>query len=147
MAIKMTSHEKFKYLSEITTELKVAYTYIVVPTVMMDTPVETDKMALVDENNNDVGYGTLNELSDTLGSLFSPVNIIDERFTLFRWLIAMDEVSESRMVEFLLGNDLVRMRQPDQAVAEIDYSSLNGNEFMICDAFAIKDVPKIKISQ
>jgi len=125
----------FKNTELLRRELRSAYTYIVVPKAMLNAPVEVEKMELTDG-----GHGTLNQLSAELGSAFTPVPAIDERFMKFRWLLATNINAEQNMIDFLLEQDLVNMCADGM---DIDYESLNGNEFGVFDALSVKSVKKL----
>ena len=133
----------FKNIDAITRDLGYAYSYIVVPKTVLNTPVTVDKFELVDENGDSAGYGTINELSAALGSTFTPVPRIDDRFSLFRWLIKTDMKSESEMNEFMLSNGLVSMQVVGGLASDIDYDALTGNEYGVFDAMNIQDVKQV----
>ena len=123
-------------------ELRDAYDYIVVPTAMLDTPVELAKLQKDDES-----YYSINELTQVLGDQFVVTAAIDDRFSKFRWMIPRNG-EEALIVQYLKSKGLVDMRNNgiddglNYRVDEIDFSSLNGNEFGIFSMYEIKQVPK-----
>jgi len=123
-------------------ELRDAYDYIVVPTAMLDTPVELAKLQKDDES-----YYSINELTQVLGDQFVVTAAIDDRFSKFRWMIPRNG-EEALIVQYLKSKGLVDMRDNgiddglNYRVDEIDFSSLNGNEFGIFSMYEIKQVPK-----
>jgi predicted hydrocarbon binding protein len=120
-------------------ELRNAYTYIIVPKGMLDVAVEDERFKL-----DDGSYGTLNQLGKELGKAFTPVPAIDERFMKFRWLLVANKDAENALKEFMKASDIVDMFDGVSDVSEIKFYELNGNEFGIFDAFSIKQVPKLK---
>jgi hypothetical protein len=124
--------------------LKDAYTYLVVPKVVLDTPIELAKMA-----KEDGTYYTLNELSQALGKMFVLTNVIDDRFVKFRWSIPLNG-EEALIVEYLKSQGLVDMRdngvdgELNYTVDEIDFSKLNGNEFGL---FAMQEIKLVPVPQ
>jgi len=134
----------FKHLKQIKEELEFSYSYIVVPKAMLDAPVPHSKMTLINENGEDDGYGSINELSQSIGTKFKPVPRIDERFSLFRWLIRTDLEAESMVTALFENSGLVNMKVSGQESKDIDYPNLQGNEFGIFDAFSIRDVPQFQ---
>lgn len=128
----------------IQTILSNSYDYIVAPKAMMDTPIELSKLAKFNENNDIIGYFSINELVQTLGSLFVPIDIIDERFIGFRW--SFDRNREEQVtIDYLKTVGLVNMREQvgelDKKVDEIDFTTLNGNEFGIFSLLEFKQIP------
>ena len=126
-------------------ELKEAYDYIIVPKATLDTPIELKKML-----KEDGTYYSINELSDKLGELFTPVDIIDERFVAFRWAIPANG-EEAFIITYLKSKGLVDMRdngiedELNFTADEIDYTNLNGNECGVFRKFEMKYVPKVVI--
>ena len=130
-------------IEQISKGLTRAYDYLVVPKLMLDTEVKLSKMLKEDG----VTYYTINELSQTLGALFTPVDMIDDRFVAFRWSIPRNG-EEALIVTYLLSEGLVDMRDNGIAdslnytVEEIDFTALNGNEFGVFSNEEISEVPK-----
>ena len=122
-------------------ELKDAYDYIIVPKALLDTPVELEKML-----KEDGTYYSINELSAELGSLFQPVDMIDDRFTAFRWPIPANG-EEALIITYLKSKGLVDMRdngiadQLNYTAEEIDYTALTGNECGVFRTFEMRHVP------
>jgi len=127
-------------LDKLRQELKDAYDYIVVPTGTLDVPVELSKM-----NKGDGSYYSINELSKVLGKDFTPTAVIDDRFSKFRWAIPRNG-EEALIVTYLLSKGLVNMRdngiedELDYTVNEIDFPSLQGNEFGVFSMYEIKQL-------
>jgi len=128
-------------LDKLRQELKDAYDYIVVPTSTLDVPVELPKMKKDEES-----YYSINELSKVLGKDFTPTAVIDDRFSKFRWAIPRNG-EEALIVTYLLSKGLVNMRdngiedELDYTVDEIDFPSLQGNEFGVFSMYEIKQLP------
>jgi len=124
-------------------ELKEAYDYIIVPKETLDTPIELKKML-----KEDGTYYSINELSDELGEMFTPVDRIDDRFATFRWAIPANG-EEALIITYLKSKGLVDMRdngiedELNFTADEIDYTSLNGNECGVFRKFEMKHVPKV----
>jgi len=127
-------------------ELKEAYDYIIVPKATLDTPIELKKMLIKEDGT----YYSINGLSDELGELFTPVDIIDERFVAFRWAIPANG-EEAFIITYLKSKGLVDMRdngiedELNFTADEIDYTNLNGNECGVFRKFEMKYVPKVVI--
>jgi hypothetical protein len=121
--------------------LQDAYTYLVVPKAVLSVPIQMQKM-----QKDDGTYYSIEELSDELGNLFVPVDVIDDRFVKFRWSIPMNG-EERLIIDYMKVQGLVNMRdngiddELDYTVDEIDFSSLNGNEFGIFSMEEIKQIP------
>jgi len=122
-------------------ELKDAYTYVVVPKIVLNIPIELKKLL-----KEDGSYYTLNELEKDLGSLFVLTDVIDDRFVKFRWSIPLNG-EESLIIGYLKSKGLVDMRDNGIAdslnytVEEIDFNNLNGNEFGMFNMYEIKQLP------
>ena len=145
-------------MANLAERLQRGYTYIIYPckvpvdakgnTIDMgDIPVELEKMAKYDEDGNIVGYYSINELSAELGKAFTPVQILDDRFKLIHW--AFDEGEDTdgttdrgATIELLESKGLVNMRAGIKEVKDIDFTSLQGNEFGIFGSYEVIEVPK-----
>ena len=146
-------------MANLAERLQRGYTYIIYPCKvptgvegetldMGDIPVELEKMAKVDEDGNIIGYYSINELSRELGKAFVPVQILDDRFKLIHW--AFDEgedadgmTDKKATIELLESKGLVNMRAGIKEVKDIDFTSLQGNEFGIFGSYEVTEVPKI----
>jgi hypothetical protein len=121
--------------------LQDAYTYLVVPKAVLSVPIQMQKM-----QKDDGTYYSIEELSDELGNLFVPTDVIDDRFVKFRWSIPMNG-EEQLIIDYMKVQGLVNMRdneiddELDYTVDEIDFLSLNGNEFGIFSMEEIKQIP------
>lgn len=128
----------------IQTILSNSYDYVVIPKSVLEVPVELSKLAKLDENGVVTGHYSIGELSRTLGSLFVPIDIIDERFTAFRWSFDRNR-EEALVIDYLKALGLVNMREKvgelDKTVGELDYNTLNGNEFGIFSIIEFKQIP------
>lgn len=131
-------------MEQIATELKDAYSYIVAPKAMLDTPVEMSKL-LKDDGLN---YYTINDICLALGKQFELTEVIDDRFVAFRWSLNMNGV-EGELVTYLKTKSLVDMRDDgiidtlNYEVEEINFDTLNGNEFGIFGMNEFRKVPKV----
>ena len=128
------------------TSLRRAYDMVVVPKIMLDTPIAMKKMQKEDEEGNLIEeYYSINELSTIFGNFFTPIDIIDDRFVAFRWSIPRDEEEETNLREYLQANGLVSMRAKGVAVVGIDFTTLVGNEYGIFSNEEFMDVPRVVV--
>ena len=136
-------------LQAIYNRLENGHEYIIYPLAMGDEPIELSKTAKIDEDGNQVGYYTINELSAELPKGFlKPIPYIDDRFMLIRWAfdkgVTIDGYTdESATIELLKSKGLADMREGKTLVSDIDFTALNGDEFGIFGSHEIGQVPKV----
>jgi len=137
-------------LKLIAERLKKSYSYIIYPAAMGDMPIELQKMAKYEDENDAeliTGYYSINELSIALGDLFTPVPYIMDGLMLIRW--AFDEGVSAEGVDdrtatrdLLLSKGLTDMRAGIKEAKDIPYETLVGAEFGIFGSYEIGDVQK-----
>jgi len=112
------------------------YSYIVVPTLVRDVPIELAKMA-IDGTNGE--YYSISTLEKDLGSLFVPTPVLDDQFLLIHYGFDEEETADERAVfkKFMTDKGLVNMRI-DTKLEDIEFNNLKGNEFGIFSAREIK---------
>lgn len=116
------------------------YDHIIVPKAVREVPIMLSKM-----KREDGSYHSIATLEETLGHLFVPVEVIDERFIMIHYGFSRNG-EEALFHEFLQGAGLVNMRGELQAVGEIDFANLNGNEYGIFSDWEIGEVPAVVAS-
>ena len=133
-------------MNNIRQRLERAYDKIVAPKAMFDEQIELANMAIYDEDDAIAGYHSINSLHKELGLFFLPVEYIDERFALFRWSFDRNGSSEQDTIDLLKSKGLLDMRDQtgntERSVENIDFTGLNGNEFLICSDFESLLIPK-----
>lgn len=127
--------------------LRDGYDYFVVPKTVLDVPIQMSEMAKEDENGNPTdAYYSLNELHKALGSQFTFVPVIDDRFVAFRWAVDWDD-TQSVIIDYLTSNGLTDMRDNGTGgrlkVTDIDFSSLKDTDVGMFNLLAFKKVPKV----
>jgi hypothetical protein len=135
-------------LEKIRDRLKRGYDYIIYPSAMGDIPITLKKMEKCDQNGKVIGHYTINELSKLLGDDFNPEPYIMNGLMMIHW--SFDETVDPVTLKYerdstrdlLLSKGLVDMRAGASVVKDIDFQSLNGNEFGIFGSYEILDVPK-----
>lgn len=129
------------YHSEVKEILEEGYDCLILPKAVRIANVPINMRRLETEEGINAG---IQDLCDIFGNQFQPVDIIDERFELVRWSFDSDEKEKADFIKILLEQSLARMRQVGQKVQDIDFESLNGNEFLICSRRELKYVKKIE---
>jgi len=134
--------------------LKNSYERIVYPSAMGDIPIELEKMAKYDADENIIGYYSINELSRELGGDFlKPMNF-NKAKTLkhIRWSFDKEvtdigvNIDEQATRELLLSKGLVNMRAGVK-VKDLDIASMTGYEFGIFGTDEFGDIPTEKIKE
>ena len=138
-------------IQTIANELRDAYSYIVAPKAMLNTPVEMPDMQKEDEEGALINeYFSIQEVADALGNQFKLVEKIDDRFVTFRWHLDHDD-TELDLIDVLKGAGLVDIRATEAGrklkAKDIDYASLNGNEFGVFTVRTIRDVPNVEVEE
>ena len=132
-------------MDEIKEFLENGYDRLVIPKMMSVAPIEMAKLVKLDEEGNEVGHYSVDDLHARFGSLFVPTPIVDERFIQIRWCFDKDG-TEAMFSEYLKAKGLADMREGGLSVDAIDFDNLPDNAFGIFSMREIKRVPKIMVS-
>jgi len=131
-------------LADIAERLKRSYSRVVYPTAMGNMPVELDKFRIVDENNEIIGYYSINELHKLFGKQFKPIEFKQDKSLMsIRWSFdkADDHKDEKATRTLLFGtNGLADMVAGKQA-KDIVKGDLLGNEAGIFDSDEFSRIP------
>lgn len=143
-----------KYPQLVTEILEEGYDRIIVPIAVEDTQIQMERLKLVDEEDNDLlnedgsqMYASINVLHQIKGKQFYGVPIIDERFISVRWSFDEDDKEKPDFKQFLIDMTLVDMRTKGQKIEDIDFTNLNGNEFLLCSKRESKKVPRPTVGE
>jgi hypothetical protein len=125
-----------KYTQKIREILVEAYDYIIVPKTVMDSPIELSTMTKVDEDGNDIGYASINELCQAMGSLLAPIEV-SELHVAYRWSYDIGLNEHTNFMTYLTSKGLVNMRDED---GNFDLTIPNG--VAMCSRKVFKELPR-----
>ena len=126
--------------------LKHSHERIVYPVGMGDMPIELAKMAKTDELGNIIGYYSINELSQLLGSLLVPMpfnqagSLMWIRWSFDKRVSLEGATDEQATRDLLLSNGLTDMLVGKEAT-DIVIGDLVGDEFGIFGTYEFEQVP------
>ena len=126
--------------------LKYSHERIVYPAAMGDMPIKLAKMAKTDELGNIIGYYSINELSQLLGSLLVPMPFNQSGSLMWiRWSfdkrVSLDGVTDEQATrDLLLVNGLTDMLAGKEA-SDIVIGDLLGDEFGIFGTYEFEQIP------
>ena len=126
--------------------LKNSYERIVYPTAMGDMPIELAKMAKTDELGNIIGYYSINELSQLLGSLLVPMPFNQSGSLMWiRWSfdkrVSLEGLTDEQATrDLLLANGLTDMLVGKEA-SDIVIGNLIGDEFGVFGTYEFEQIP------
>ncbi len=126
--------------------LKHSYERIVYPATMGDMPIELAKMAKTDELGNIIGYYSINELSQSLGSLLVPMPFNQSGSLMWiRWSfdkrVSLDGVTDEQATrDLLIANGLTDMLVGKEAT-DIIVGDLVGDEIGIFGTYEFEQIP------
>lgn len=131
-----------KYNQEVKDTLTQGYERLIIPKVVMGTPVALKNLELVDEEGESLGYATINNLSEIFGTYFVPIDIIDDRFTMVRW--AFEKPERLLFETFCTANGLVII---EDYIEDVDFDNLVGNEVFIVPLKSVSKFPKVEAEE
>jgi len=139
-------------MNKIAERLKNGYERIVYPVVMGDTPIELDKMAKYDEDNNLIGYLSINELAQELGNLLVPMRFNNSGTLMhIRWSFDKYEkvkgINDEKVLKQLMkDHNLVDILDSVEA-KDVIIGELSDNSFGVFGSYEYKQIPSETIEE
>lgn len=135
-------------LQVIIEHLENGFTHLIIPESALQLPIEKPDMLKEDEEGNltDEHY-SLQGVSDAVGKLLSPTKIIDDKHVSVRWSFDEDGQQKTDFIAYMESKGLVNIRGLGVKVADMDFSNIPENGFMVCSLREMKYIPKPEITE
>ncbi len=97
----------------------------------LDTPITLSTMELIDEEEQSVGYASINKLSEILGHLFKPNHVTNDYYA-YRWNYDIGVNEHLNFIAYLESQGLFNIRNGD----DFNFDIKKG--FALCDGLTMK---------